>query len=338
MDSRFLNKPKKGLGRGLSALISSAPVSVHAIPSQVLDSSQLAKDLVTQDEARTQETVQTVVAEATNISERIRYVPIAEVKANPTQPRTHFDDSEIVELSASIKELGVLQPVLVRPASDSGFEIVAGERRWRAAKRAGLTHLPVIIRNLTDKEGLEIAIVENVQRSNLNPLEEAKAYERLAREFNLSQREIAERVSKDRATVANIMRLTNLNTEVQKLLEEGKISLGHAKALLTVKEPAAQKNIANKVVAEGLSVRAVEEIVGRVVVLDPSQKKGATKRRSNLDASGYSETAFTEITDKLRQNLGTKVRLLHHRTGKGKIEIEYFSEAELDRLVDFLSR
>ncbi len=311
-----VNKSKRGLGRGLSALISSS----QAVPVQEAPSEEKARSPL--PSAKLAQTSKTDSA-----SDRdIQYLAPSELKPNPKQPRTFFTEAEIDELSRSVKELGVIQPVLVRKHEDK-FEIVAGERRWRAANKAGLSQLPVIIRDLTDKECLEIAIVENVQRSDLSPIEEGRAYLRLSKEFGLSQEEIAQRVSKDRSSVSNAMRLLKLPESVCKMIEQGEISQGHAKAILTVKEPAAQENLARKVIDEGLSVRSLEEIVGRVVVLDKKQKKKKTKTK----------TQFPELRERLQKTLGTKVRIQHQSTGRGKIEIDYFSEEELDRLIELLS-
>jgi ParB family chromosome partitioning protein len=329
MDTKGKKPNRPALGRGLAALIS-AP----AIPVQVAQAAQ------------------TIAPETTHISvvqgglkdtpesvpNGVRFVATSTVKPNPKQPRTEFNEAEISELADSIRTLGVLQPVLVRPssASDVEFEIVAGERRWRASQRAGLTQIPVIIKELSDLATLEIALVENIQRSNLSPLEEARAYQRLADEFSLSQKEIAERVGKDRASVANYMRLLALPPAVLELLQTGQITMGHAKAILTVKEPNAQIGLAKKVIAENLSVRALEAIVSRVVVLD-SGKKGKGKDSDERSGSYLRPADFPEVTDRLRTALGTKVLVRHHDSGRGRIEIEYFSEQELDRLVELLT-
>jgi ParB family chromosome partitioning protein len=229
----------------------------------------------------------------------------------------------------------VLQPILVRPTgSDGGYEIVAGERRFRAATRAGLAEVPVIIRTLSDRETLEVAIVENVQRQNLSPLEEAKGYNRLIEEFSLTAQEVAEKVGKDRATIANMVRVLKLPAAVQQMLEEGKISLGHAKAILTVKEPAAQIGLAKKVEEERLSVRALEAIVAREVILD------APKKPAEIGVSGgraSRESPHPEIEERLRNLLGTKVSIHKSKAGVGSIELHFYSDDELDRLIDLLS-
>jgi ParB family chromosome partitioning protein len=223
--------------------------------------------------------------------------------------------------------LGVLQPILVRPWA-GGYQIVAGERRFRASIRAGLSQVPVIIKDLTDRETFEVALVENVQRLNLNPLEEARGYQRLMDEFNLSAQEVAARVGKDRATVANLVRILKLPTAVLEYLREGLITVGHAKAILTVKEPAAQTSLAQKVIDETLSVRALEAIVSREVILDePKRVRGA---------KSVETSEFPEIEERLRNNLGTKVAIRRSKKG-GAIELHFFSDSELDRLIDILS-
>ncbi|MCB0333670.1 MAG: ParB/RepB/Spo0J family partition protein [Bdellovibrionales bacterium] len=325
-------RPKRGLGRGLSALISAKPVPVSPVtesapsePSPGSHSKEGGAEGVPQSTLPTQE------SSSLGISERIKYIELSAVVAHENQPRQHFDESEIDELAESIKTLGVLQPVLLRPkkGADGTYEIIAGERRWRAATQAGLSRIPAIVRELDDRETLEVAIVENVQRSNLSPLEEADAYQRLIDEFSLSQREVAEKVGKDRASIANYLRLLKLPKQVRELLADEKISMGHAKAILTVKEPTAQVSLANKVVDEGLSVRALESIVSRVVVL-----KSNNPPREKKAAPSTEKTSFPDITDRLRKALGTKVRINHHPSGRGRIEVEYFSESELDRIIE----
>lgn len=336
MDDKGQKKPvRNALGRGLSALISAVPVPV--VPHR-MNYDNLAQDLKEPISDSMQEATSSsqISKSSENVPEgQVQYVKISSVENNPNQPRQDFSEQELSELTESIRTLGILQPVLVRPipSKPGYFQVVAGERRWRAATRVGLEQLPVIVRDIDDKQTLEIALVENVQRSELNPLEEAQAYERLMNEFSLSQKEVAERVGKDRASVANISRLLKLPKEVQEFLRQGKISVGHAKAILTVKEPNAQLSLAKKAIAEDLSVRALESVVGRVVVLDgnhANSKKGLTagKRAEN------STTNFPEVIDRMRNVLGTKVNIKHSPSGKGKVEIEYFSEQELDRVVE----
>ncbi len=317
--------PRKALGRGLSALISTPPVPVAepAVRSEYfpVESATALQPHNPLPESDAQEPRDFV------------HVQIDKLHNNPDQPRQQFDVQELKELAASITTMGVLQPILVRPlplgaTGEQHYQIVAGERRWRAAKEAGLTHVPVLIKDLDERETLEIALVENVQRNDLNPVEEAKAYQRLVEQYNLTQEEVAEKVGKDRASVANFLRLLKLPQEVIDLLSDESISMGHAKVIMTVREPAVQRSLAKKVVDEQLSVRKLEEIVAGVVVLDAKNREGRKKSR---------EIAFPEVIDRLRQSLGTKVAIKHQRSGKGKIEISYFSEDELDRIVDLLS-
>lgn len=326
MDNKQKKPIRNVLGRGLSSLISSSPVPIapHRINTERRSVSgavegNLASDLSKEHQPQ----------------EGAEYLAIDKIVNNPNQPRQEFDQAELQELAESIRSLGVLQPILVRPSASipGTFEIVAGERRWRASKLAKLTEVPVIVHKLTDTQALEIAIVENVQRSELNPIEEARAYERLMTEFSLGQKEVAERVGKDRATVANATRLLKLPGEVQTFLIEGKLSSGHAKAILTIKEPSAQISLAKKTINDNLSVRALEEIVSRVVVLD-----GGAKARKQSRVGDNNEGQFPEILDRMRNALGTKVTVKHKKSGSGKIEIEYYSEQELNRLVDILSK
>ena len=334
MEAKKGKSKKMGLGRGLSALISSSAVPVtpsqeSAAPEPSTQEQNTSPSTEKREEKNVHMGVVSTQASSSGLSERIRYLDISSIINNPDQPRKHFDETEIEDLSRSIKNNGVLQPVLVRPSKKhSGkYEIIAGERRWRAATKISLPQLPVIIRDISDREALEIAIIENVQRSNLSPLEEAEAYQSLIDQFSLSQKEVAERVGKDRASVANFLRLLKLPKEIKELMEKGLITMGHAKAILTVKEPSAQLSLARKVVKESLSVRALEAIVSRVVVLKNNKK--SKKASSN-------PTAFPDVIDKMRRSLGTKVSIKHHQSGRGKIQLEYFSESELDRLVEKL--
>ena len=334
---KVMVKGKAVLGRGLSALVSAAPIRItmgreanegsNALLSEP-SSSSMNETFQTDAESNTK-------SEAANPNPpKHRFVSIDLVEANRYQPRQSFNDSELEELVSSIKTHGVLQPPLVRPHPEKAthFELIAGERRLRAAKRAGLTQIPVIVEDFSDRESLEISLIENVQRSDLNPVEEAEAYVRLGNEFNLTQDEIAERVGKDRTSISNIMRLVKLPGEVLELVRERKLSLGHAKAILTVKEPAAQLSLARKVVEESLSVRALEAIVSRVVVIEPSKTGGhVPERRNVLDAS---LNPFPDAIERMRNKLGTKVLIRHHPTGRGRVEIEYFSEEELDRIIE----
>lgn len=326
-----IKKPARpALGRGLSALVSASAAPVTASPQTATEiASQSAPSNTDASESTTYPQSSQPVEYSAN---SLTFLPISQLRANPKQPRQDFSDLEVAELAESIKALGILQPIMVRPLSpapNATYQIVAGERRFRAAIRAGLSQVPVVIKELNDKETLEIAIVENVQRQGLNPIEEALGYQKLIDEFSLTVQEVAERVGKDRATVANTTRLLKLPQQVQDMLRDGRISVGHAKAILTVKEPNAQIGLANKIIAESLSVRTIESIVARDVVLDPPKKDLGISIRQTRAA------AFPDVEERLRNVLGTKVTINKKRKG-GSIELHYFSDEELDRLVQFL--
>lgn len=254
-------------------------------------------------------------------------VKISKVEPNREQPRKNFDEDALQELAESIKQFGVLQPILVQERDDY-YEIIAGERRWRAANIAGLKEVPVIIRNLTEQEIVEIALIENIQREDLNPIEEAQAYKRLLTEFNLKQDEVAERVSKSRTAVTNSMRLLKLSDEVQQMVIDEMISTGHARALLAIEDPEQQYILAQKVFDEKLSVRDIEKLVknlGKTKV----QKKSKEKQLSAI---------YQEIEETLKGKLSTKVNIVAKENGAGKIEVEFFSHEELDRLMDIIMK
>ena len=252
---------------------------------------------------------------------------INKVEPNREQPRKNFDEDALLELAESIKQFGVLQPLLVQDKK-SYYEIIAGERRWRAAKLAGLKEVPVIIKNLTDQEIVEISLIENIQRENLNPIEEAAAYKRLLTEFNLKQEEVAERVSKSRTAVTNSMRLLKLDERVQQMVIEGMISTGHARALLAIEDGELQFQMATKVYNEKLSVRDVEKLVKNL-----GKEKTAKKEENTQQAA-----VFQDLEEKMKAALGTKVSINRKNDQKGKIEIEYYSMDELERLMEILMK
>jgi ParB family chromosome partitioning protein len=320
---------RSALGRGLSALVSATAAPV-AVTVPVVSEAAATAAPSNADAVISYPQVSTHVESS---AKTMNFLSISQLRANPEQPRQDFSDQEIAELADSIKVLGVLQPILVRPLAGSPsatYQIVAGERRFRAAIRAGLSQVPVIVKDLSDKETLEIGLVENVQRQGLNPIEEALGYQKLIDEFSLTAQEVAERVGKDRATVANTTRLLKLPLQIQEMVRDGRISVGHAKAILTVREPNAQINLANKIVSESLSVRAIESIVARDVVLEAPKKEVAGVVRRDRAA------AYPELEERLRNALGTKVSIHRKRKG-GSIELHFFSDDELDRLVQFLA-
>lgn len=250
---------------------------------------------------------------------------INEIEPNRDQPRKKFNEESLQELADSIRQFGVLQPLIVQEREDY-YEIIAGERRWRAAKLAGLKEVPVVIRKMSEQEIVEISLIENIQRENLNPIEEAEAYRRLLTEFHLKQEEVAERVAKSRTAVTNSMRLLKLDERVQQMVIEGMLSTGHARALLSVEDPEIQFQMANKVYNEKLSVRDVEKLVKRIGKTKPVKKE----RNFQQDA------VYKDLEERMKASLGTKVSISRKDDKKGKIEIEYYSMEELERLMDIL--
>lgn len=256
-------------------------------------------------------------------------VNITKVEPNREQPRKNFDEDALEELAESIKQFGLLQPILVQDRK-TYYEIIAGERRWRAAKKAGLKEVPVIIKNLTEQEIVEISLIENIQREDLNPIEEALAYKKLLTEFNLKQDEVAERVSKSRTAVTNSMRLLKLCDDVQQMIINDMISTGHARALISIEDPEQQYIIAQRVFDEKLSVRDVEKLVKDLG--KPAKAKKAPVTDEALAA------IYQDIEEKLKQRLSTKVSITSKGNGTGKMEIEFYSHDDLDKLVDLLSK
>ena len=261
-------------------------------------------------------------------SSAINDIALSQISPNPDQPRTTFDEEALDELASSIKELGIIQPLSLRKMGPDSYQIIAGERRYRAALRAGLTSVPAYIRTVNDTELTEMALIENIQRENLNPIEEAQAYKRLITEFNLKQDEIAERVSKSRTAVTNSLRLLKLCDEVQQMVIDEMITTGHARALLAVEDAEQQYILAQKVFDEKLSVRDIEKLVKNL----GKTKTNKDNKEKQLDA------IYQQIEEILKENLSTKVRITGKENGAGKIEIEFFSHEELDRLVDLLKK
>ena len=255
-----------------------------------------------------------------------KMVKITMVEPNRDQPRHKFDEEALNELADSIKQYGIISPIIVQDRKDH-YEIIAGERRWRAAKIAGLKEIPVIIKNFTEQEIVEISLIENIQRENLKPIEEALAYKRLLTEFHLKQEEVAQRVSKSRTAVTNSMRLLKLADEVQQMIIDESLTTGHARALITIEDQSKQIEIAKKVVNEKLSVRDIEKLVKDLN--KPKKEKKESKQLKN-------DFIYQDIEEKLKQSLGTKVTVSAKEDGSGKIEIDFYSSEELDRILDLL--
>ena len=287
----------KGLGRGINALIPEEPAETNE--------KVIVKEVVVKEPAETK-------------------VRLSQVEPNREQPRKMFDEDALIELSESIKQYGVLQPLLVQK-KDNYYEIIAGERRWRAAKLAGVKEVPVIIKDYSDQEVMEIALIENIQRESLNPIEEAHAYKRLMEEFHLRQDEIAERVSKSRTAVTNSMRLLKLDDRVQQMVVDEMLTTGHVRTLLALENKELQYNTAMKIFDEKLSVRETERLVKEI--LNPKVKK---EKKVNLEE----EAIYEGLEEKIKSIIGTKVSIHRGAKHKGKIEIEYYSQEELERIMD----
>ena len=268
---------------------------------------------------------ETVKVKNTEPDKNVTFVKIGKVEPNREQPRKNFDEDALLELSESLKQYGVLQPLLVQDKKDY-YEIIAGERRWRAAKLAGLKEIPVIIKNLTEQEIVEISLIENIQRENLNPIEEALAYKRLLNEFNLKQDEVAERVSKSRTAVTNSMRLLKLDERVQQMVIDDLISTGHARALLGIADNEQQYVLAQQIFDEKLSVRETEKLVKKL------QKQKPEKPKQQVDDS--MSVFYEDMEQKLKAIMGTKVAIHQKDNQKGKIEIDYYSTDELERIME----
>ncbi len=254
-------------------------------------------------------------------------VKVTSIEPNREQPRKDFNEEAMGELAESMKVYGVLQPLLVQKKGDY-YEIIAGERRWRAAKLAGLKEVPVVIREYTKQQTMEIALIENVQREDLNAIEEAKAYQRLIQEFELKQEEIAARVGKSRVTITNSMRLLKLDERVQEMLIQNQITGGHARALLTVEDGELQYKLAGKIIAENLSVREIEKIV-------KSLSKKKNPKEKNVEDESLA-LIFRDLEERMKSAMGTKVSINRKDKNKGRVEIEYYSESELERIVELI--
>lgn len=295
---------KRGLGKGLDMLI----------PNKA--DTQKVRQMSTEAAASRQPE-----------GERIATLPLQKVEPNRSQPRKKFDSKGLNELADSIREHGVITPILVQKEDDY-YQIIAGERRWRAAKIAGLKEIPAIIKNYEGAEKLAVSLIENIQREDLDVIEEAQAYRQLIDDYSLTQEQVAKRVSKSRTAITNAMRLLNLDERVQTMLAEGAIAMGHARALLAIKSKTAQYALAQKVAAQQMSVREVERAVKQ---LSGTQGK-ASKTRKKKESDPY----LRDMEEKMAQAVGTKVIISEKARGKGKIEIEYYSMAELDRLFEII--
>lgn len=295
---------KKGLGKGLDSLIPKTE------PKRTSEE-EIVRDIQAGEQAQ-----------------GAVMIDISKVEPNRDQPRKKFDEDSLNDLAESIKQFGVLQPLLVQER-DGYYEIVAGERRWRAAKKAGIKEMPVIVKKLTEQEVMEISLIENIQREDLNPIEEALAFKRLLTEFNLKQDEVADRVSKSRTTITNSMRLLKLNEKVQQMVIDDKLTTGHVRPLIGIEDPDTQIAIAEKIFDEKLSVRDTEKLV-KSLQNEKKKKPEEKKIDSQLLA------VYQDLEEQMKRILGTKVVINPKDNKKGKLEIEYFSQDELDRIIDLI--
>ena len=302
---------RKGLGKGINNLIPETDV-IRSTPKKKTEKKEVVKEVVKE-----------VIKEVKVPVPGDTMMKISDIEPNREQPRKNFDKEALQELADSIKQFGIIQPIVVQKKDDY-YEIIAGERRWRAAKLAKLKEVPVIIKEYSEREVMEIALIENIQRKDLNPIEEALAYKSLIDEYSLKQEELANRVSKSRTAIANSMRLLKLTDSVQNMLINDEISMGHARALLTLEQEDLQIEAAKTIVSKGLSVRDTEKLVKSI--LNPKQVK--------LPIPSAEAAIYDAIANKLREKMGTKVSINHKKNGKGKIEIEYYSQEELERLLE----
>jgi len=264
---------------------------------------------------------------------RIEQLPVGSIEPNAYQPRRVFDDDKLEELATSIMEHGVVQPVVVRPIEGGRYELVAGERRWRACRKVGLEFIPAVVKDMTDRDVTEVALIENIQREDLNPLEEAWAYRTLMDEFNLTQEEVAARVGKSRPHVANTLRLLSLPPEVREMVVQGTLTAGHARALVALGQAAMVVELARVVQAEGLNVRQTEERVRHWQGLGESRGKDKKQPGKERGAETRQDKEIDYLVEKLQDALGTKVRIFATKNG-GRIELEYYSDEDLTRLVE----
>ena len=292
----------KGLGRGLGALIPEEEEDKNNVIIK-----EVVKEVIVKEPAEN----------------RLR---ISQIEPNREQPRKAFDEDALIELSESIKQYGVLQPLLVQKKDDY-YEIIAGERRWRAAKLAGVKEIPVIIKDYSSQEVMEIALIENIQREDLNPIEEAQAYQRLIKDYRLKQDEVADKVSKSRAAITNALRLLKLDQRVQDMVREGKLSNGHARTIIGIEDGDRQYLIAQKIFDEKLSVRETEKLMKE---LDKPEKQSKQKPENDF--------IYRDIEEKIKKIMGTKVIIKNKSNNKGKIEIEYYSQEELERIYEMIEK
>ncbi|MFG2101490.1 ParB/RepB/Spo0J family partition protein [Micromonospora echinaurantiaca] len=327
------NRPRGGLGRGLGALIPTGPAPTAGAVAGAPDSTVAAAAVPAGAPAAVDAPAPAPAPAPATLSPvpgaRFAEIPVDAIVPNPKQPRQVFDEEALEELKTSIREVGFLQPIVVRQLDDEKYELVMGERRWRAAQAVGRDSIPAIVRDTRDDAMLRDALLENIHRANLNPLEEAAAYQQLLEEFGATHEELARRIGRSRPQISNTIRLLNLPAQVQRRVAAGVLSAGHARALLSLEEAEAQEQLALRIVAEGLSVRATEEIVA-LALSDGSTKKESARRRPKPHAP-----ALTDLADRLSDRFDTRVKVDIGRS-KGKITIEFATVDDLERIVGII--
>ena len=316
-----------GLGRGLDALIPQSAPKVEEVQKKEDAAEQIPADESEENVSREtlEEEKENIQRDRTERRRRETTLRVSQIEPNRSQPRKTFDEDALEELADSIRQYGLIQPIMVQKR-EGYYEIIAGERRWRACMKAGLKEVPVIIREYDDQKIMELSLIENLQREDLNPMEEARAYKRLMEEFGLTQEEIAGRVSKSRPVIANALRLLKLDERVQAMVEQGEISMGHARALASVLIPEEQYLIALKIMEEHLTVRDTEKIIKNIGKV-PKKKEPVQKDESL-------ERIYRELENRLKSSLGTKVAIHTRGTGGGKVEIDFYTAEDLEKIID----
>lgn len=319
METNKDSQNKKRLGRGIGSLLSGAETNAYENSTEPIQKASPQKSMPIQPEM--------------NAENRVWNISIDKLVPGVYQPRKSFNKESLEELAASIKENGIIQPLVVRKRAAGGYEIIAGERRWRSAQIAGLHEVPAILKNISDTEALQLAIIENVQREDLDPIEEAEAYQRLMQEFSLSQQQVADKVGKERSTVANALRLIALPNELKEMVAQKILSVGHAKVLLSIVNKSEQIKLAKSVIEKQMSVRALELMIKS----HQFDEKETAQKASDPLKTDLSQRLATELSEQLQKSLGTKVQI-NYRAGKGDLTIHFYSDEQLNTIYEKINR
>jgi len=349
VDASKKSSKKPSLGRGLGSLLGGGESTMNVAPAfregfiEKAETSQTAPPRPITQQVATSVTspapapaiiaAAPIVAPAPKIPDtaRIWQVAVDKISPNPNQPRQIFEKEALEELSRSIKEKGILQPITARKRTDGTFEIIAGERRWRAAQQAGLHEVPVILKETADQEALELALIENIQRRDLNPMEEAEAFSHLIEQYKMTQQELADKIGKDRVTIANTLRLLNLSADVRAFVSSGELSMGHAKVLLMAADPKLQKQLAQKSIKDKLSVRALEKLIAK------SMEELEIEKTGESSTAAVAQKLAQNLAEELQKILGTKVQI-DYAQGKGKVSVYFYSDEELNIIAELIKK